>query len=85
MLLEKLSKMRNNTTTPIKPISASSTASKIEELEQSIFSLKAVMEMLCELPDYLVAEEYNAEVFDTICELQATLSFLKHSQISKAA
>ncbi|SMG31932.1 hypothetical protein [Sphingobacterium psychroaquaticum] len=77
--------MRNITTTPIKPIQAPSIASKIEELEQSIKSLKAVIETLCELPDYLVAEEYNAEVFDTICELQTVIFFLKKSQLSKAA
>lgn len=77
--------MRTKTTTPTMPIQAHSIPLIIEEIQNCIKSLKAVMEKLCDLSDHLVAEEYNSEILDTICDLQGTISFLKYSQISKAA
>lgn len=77
--------MRKPQTTPSKSIKTITQSSQIESILKSIESLKRVMDLLCDLPDYLVAEEFNSEIFDTICELYAVNTLIKTPSFSKAA
>ncbi|OYD41184.1 hypothetical protein [Sphingobacterium cellulitidis] len=73
------------TETKSKSIKTITQSSQIESILKSIESLKRVMDLLCDLPDYLVAEEFNSEIFDTICELYAVNALIKTPSFSKAA
>ncbi|WP_132777199.1 hypothetical protein [Sphingobacterium alimentarium] len=77
--------MRNKSKFPTMPITANSIGSKIEEIQSAINSLEALIEKFYNHPDHLVAEEYNPEIFEAVCELREVLWYLNNSQISKAA
>ncbi len=67
------------------PITATSITSKIEEIQNAIISLEALIEKFYDHPDHLIAEEYNPDIFESICELREVLWYLNNLQISKAA